>query len=111
MTVTPDPEAVVAGQRFVDATNAEDTDALLAAFADDAILDDWGRVFTGRDEIASWNARENIGTHNRIEVTGSRPAGDAIVLDVQVAGNGYNGGGSFTIHSHEGRISRLTIRG
>ena len=28
---------------------------------------DWGRTFTGHDEIATWNANENIGVHSRID--------------------------------------------
>lgn len=50
MNTTP-----TAVQRFIDATNAGDTEAFLDAFTSDASLNDWGREFTGRDGIASWN--------------------------------------------------------
>lgn len=62
-------------------------------------------------EIASWNTQENIGTHNRIEVTGVRPDGEGIIVSVQVRGDGYNGGGTFAIHSRGGTIHRMVIRG
>lgn len=96
---------------MLDATNAEDSDAFLASFADDAVVDDWGRQFAGREQIAGWNDRENIGTHNRIAVTGSRVLDDAEELDVQVTGDGYNGGGTFTIQTRDGVITRMVIRG
>ena len=43
------PDAI---RRFVDATNAGDTEAFLATFAADPFFSDWGRSFTGRDGIA-----------------------------------------------------------
>jgi hypothetical protein len=46
---------------MIEATNRGDVASFLDAFASDAVLDDWGRTFTGRAEIAGWNARENIG--------------------------------------------------
>ena len=57
-------------RQMIDATNRGDSEDFLAAFADDAVLDDWGRTFTGDEEIAGWNARENIGVNSHIEVTG-----------------------------------------
>lgn len=51
-----------------EATNAEDTGAFIAAFAEDAVVDYFGHWCVGRDEIAAWSDNENIGTHNRIEV-------------------------------------------
>jgi hypothetical protein len=53
----------------IDATNRGDVEQFLDAFADDAIVDDWGRTFTGRAEIAGWNERENIGANSHIELT------------------------------------------
>ena len=45
---------------MIDATNREDSAAFLDAFADDAVINDWGREFTGKAEIATWNDNENI---------------------------------------------------
>ncbi|WJI36095.1 MULTISPECIES: nuclear transport factor 2 family protein [Mesorhizobium] len=44
-------------RRFVEATNAGDTEAFLDTFADDAFLSDWGRDFHGREQIVRWNSR------------------------------------------------------
>jgi ketosteroid isomerase-like protein len=99
-------------QAFFDATNAGDNDAFVAAFADDAVLIDWGREFRGHAEIARWNANENIGVQSHIGVTGSeRTESGSVVVGVQVSGNGYNGGGSFEFDTAGGKITRMQIRG
>jgi len=97
---------------FFDATNAGDNDAFVAAFAEDAVLIDWGREFHGHADIARWNANENIGVQSQIAVTGSeRTPSGAVVVGVQVSGNGYNGGGSFEFETAAGKITRMQIRG
>lgn len=101
-----------AAQEFVDATNGEDRAAMLAAFCADGVVEDFGRVFTGPDEIGAWSDRENIGTHNRIAVRGVRIAHQAAYADISVAGDGYNGTGTFEFRlASDGRIQRLVITG
>jgi ketosteroid isomerase-like protein len=94
-----------------EATNHGDSDAFLACFAEDAVLDDWGRTFTGHAAIARWDANENIGVQSHIKPTGVTREGDAVHVGVEVSGNGYNGGGSFVFHTDGQRITRLEIRG
>ena len=48
-------------QAVFDATNAGDTAAFLAAFAEDGVIDDWGREFRGHAAIQRWSDGENIG--------------------------------------------------
>jgi hypothetical protein len=102
------PPAIAA---FISATNAEDTDAFLAAFADDALLDDWGRRFHGPSEIASWNLSDNIGKHSRFDlveiVPGGRPGEYVVTMDV--AGEGYNGIGTLTFVLAGEQIASLVI--
>ena len=105
----PDLEPAI--RQMLDATNRGDDVAFLDAFADDAVIDDWGRTFTGRDEIAGWNDRENIGVHSHIEATGVERRGDEIVVGVQVSVEGYNGGGAMTFTLAGGRIARMVISG
>src|SRR5262249_45680582 len=107
----PGPDLPTAVRRLLDATNAEDSAAFLDAFAPDAVLDDWGRRFVGHEQIAGWNARENIGVHSRIAVTGARPTHAGLELAVQVSGGGYNGGGTFTVQTAGDTIQSLVIRG
>jgi hypothetical protein len=96
---------------MIDATNREDSAAFLDAFADDAVINDWGREFTGKAEIATWNNNENIGVNSRIEATSATRSGDETTVGVTVSGNGYNGGGSMVFTTSGGRIQRLMIVG
>jgi SnoaL-like domain len=98
-------------QAMIDATNAEDDEAFLAAFAVDAELVDWGRPFAGRSEIARWNDQENIGTNNRITVTGVERSGGRVDVAISVTGNGYNGTGTLAFELRGELIQRLVISG
>jgi ketosteroid isomerase-like protein len=107
MTVST-PSAI---QSFVDATNAEDSDAFVAAFSDDATLDDWGRVFAGRDGVARWNESDNIGKHSRFDVVEVAEGGsaDEFVVTVDVTGDGFTGLGTLTFRLEAGFVRSLTI--
>ncbi|HEY2126256.1 MAG TPA: nuclear transport factor 2 family protein [Streptosporangiaceae bacterium] len=52
----------------ITAVNAQDTDAVMATFADDAYVNDARREFTGRDAIRRWVDREMVGDKVTIEV-------------------------------------------
>lgn len=94
---------------MIEATNRGDSEAVVAAFAPDAVLNDWGRTFTGHDEIGHWDRDENTGTHNQIRVTSVAHRGEALKVGISVSGGGFNGEGSFTFEIQGGLISRLTI--
>ncbi|MFI5250402.1 MAG: nuclear transport factor 2 family protein [Gemmatimonadales bacterium] len=96
-------------EAMLDATNRGDRDALLAAFEPDAVLVDWGRTFTGKKAIARWNDDENMGTQNRIEVTGVERSAAGVAVKVAVSGTGYNGEGTLTFQLGARGISRLVI--
>ena len=51
------------------AVNAFDEDAIVATFADDALVNDAHREFWGTEAIGRWVAREMVGDHVTIEVT------------------------------------------
>ncbi len=96
---------------FIDATNRGDSDAFVAAFTEDAVLDDWGRVFRGRAGIAAWNHSDNIGVGSRFELVGLEPTEDAgrVVATLTVTGGGYNGTGPMIFEFRGDRIARLVI--
>ena len=96
-------------QSMIDATNRGDSAAFLAAFADDAVLVDWGRTFAGKAEIAKWNASENIGTQNHLRVTSVHRSGTQVRVTVAVTGKGYNGDGTFVIDLGPHGIVRMVI--
>ncbi|WOF23920.1 nuclear transport factor 2 family protein [Microbacterium betulae] len=105
-------ELPAAAQRFIGATNAEDCVGLLAAFADHGVVDDFGRLFTGHEQIGEWSDRENIGTHNRITVQRVTRTPGGTLANITVTGDGYNGGGTFAFGlDTDGLINILTIRG
>jgi ketosteroid isomerase-like protein len=53
----------------VTAVNAFDEDAIVATFADDALVNDAHREFWGADAIRRWVAKEMVGDHVTIDVT------------------------------------------
>jgi SnoaL-like domain len=62
------------------AVNAFDEDAIVATFAEDALVNDAHREFWGIDAIRRWAARELIGDRVTVEVTEVLDHhGDAIV--------------------------------
>jgi hypothetical protein len=96
-------------QTVIEATNRGDTPELLNAFADDAVLIDSGRTFAGKEEITRWNAEENIGTKNRLQVTDVRRSGYEVKVDVVVSGHGYNGPGVLSFLIDGDVVKRLLI--
>jgi hypothetical protein len=58
---------VVAGH--IDAVNAHDEDAIVATFADGALVNDVHREFWGCEAIRRWVAREMTGDQVTIDVT------------------------------------------
>ena len=86
-------------RRFVEATNAGDTDAFLDTFTADASLTDWGRSFHGREQIARWNQSDNIGVKSQLRIVHITSAEGRYRVRIAVTGNGFNGEGdmSFTL--------------
>ena len=101
------PEPVV---RALEAANANDTDAFLAAFVDNGVVDDWGREFTGPAEIRSWSDREFIGKRVTLDVRAVAHNGDETVVLAEVGGDGFNGPSHFSFLVADDRVSRMTIR-
>lgn len=54
---------------YVEATNSFDLDRLLTTFADDALVNDQLRDYSGREAIKEWAARDIIGQGLTMEVT------------------------------------------
>src|SRR3546814_16216767 len=95
---------------FIEATNAGDTDAFLAAFTEDAVLSDWGRVYRGRDAIADWDRTDNIGKRSHFDLVAVVPTAgaDTYVVTLTVTGDGYTGTGPITIRVSGDRTTPLT---
>lgn len=53
----------------IEAVNAFDLDAIMATFADDALVNDARREFWGTETIRAWAAKEMVGDHVTLRVT------------------------------------------
>jgi len=92
------------------AANAHDTDAFLATFTPDGVVDDWGREFRGADAIRAWSDREFIGVDVTLDVTGSTSDGGATTVAADVGGRGFNGPSHFTFELDGDQVVRMSIR-
>jgi len=101
---TPDPI-----RRFVEATNAGDTESFLDTFTDNALLSDWGRDFRGRDAISSWNQSDNIGVQSNLRIVRIAHSDGVYHARVAVTGNGFNGEGDMAFTLDGDRIASLVI--
>lgn len=101
---TPEPI-----RRFVDATNAGDTEAFLDTFTADASLTDWGRSFHGREQIARWNQSDNIGVRSNLRIVRIAEAQGSYQVRIAVKGDGFNGEGDMVFTLDGDRIASLII--
>jgi len=101
------PSAV---QRMIDATNAGDHDAFVAAFAPDAVLVDWGKEFEGRDGIAGWDESDNIGRQAHFEIADVVAEGEVWIVNLDVTGGGFNGESGFRFELADDLITRMEIQ-
>ena len=96
--------------RLLQAANDHDTDAFLASFTADGVVDDWGREFTGAEGIQGWSDREFIGVDVALTVTDVTIDGDVTTVAADVGGSGYNGPSHFMFTVRDGLVSRMMIR-
>jgi hypothetical protein len=108
MTATSTPPVI---QRALDAANAGRTQEFLDCFAPDGAVDDWGRVFHGRDAIRGWSDAEFIGVQVALSPTGVTRDGDIVTISAHVGGNGYTGPSHFAFTVPEDRIALMRITG
>jgi SnoaL-like domain len=108
MELTDTPAAIRA---FIDATNAGDSDAFVAAFTADATLDDWGRKFAGHAGVRDWDRTDNIGVQSHFDLLAIEPGQDqdSYVVTIRVRGNGYNGTGPMEFRLRDGLVASLRI--
>src|ERR1700684_4072189 len=69
--MTKNPALAVSGvvADHITAVNSFDEDAIVATFADDALVNDAHREFWGSEHIRRWVAKEMVGDKITIEVT------------------------------------------
>jgi SnoaL-like domain len=96
---------------FIEATNRGDSDAFVAAFTEDAYLNDWGREFHGHDGVRDWNRTDNIGVRAHFELVRAEPGStpDSYVVTLAVTSDRFNGTGPLNFELRDGRIASLRI--
>ncbi|MEV6010578.1 nuclear transport factor 2 family protein [Streptomyces sp. NPDC051976] len=109
--MTTDPAMHPAVRRALDAANAGDTDAFLDAFATEGAVDDWGRLFRGREAIRGWSDGEFIGVRVSLDVNGVRRDGDTVTVSSTVGGDGFNGPSDFAFTVGDNGIVLMRITG
>src|ERR1700760_4307183 len=72
---------------FVRAQNSRDSDAVVACFAEDAVVQDEGREMRGLLAIKEWSDKSFERFHYDIAPTGIGEAGDETVLTATVTGD------------------------
>jgi hypothetical protein len=98
-------------QRALDAANQGRTEDFLDCFAPQGAVDDWGRVFRGREAIRTWSDAEFIGVHVTLSPTALSSHGDTVTVSAQVGGDGFNGPSHFAFTVSEHRIITMRITG
>lgn len=101
------PSAITA---FIDATNAGDSDAFVAAFTEDGSLDDWGRVARGHDGIRDWDRTDNIGKRSHFDLVDiAAEDADTYLVHLKVTGDGFNGTSPFRFRLRGDLIESVVI--
>ncbi len=93
----------------IEAANAHDTERFLNAFAASGSVDDWGRVYTGHDEIRSWSNREFIGVGVTLDDLVFVETPDGAAVRARVGGGGFNGPSTFTFRVLGDTVERMSI--
>lgn len=101
------PEPVAS---FLERVNAHDEQAFLDAFTDSGQVDDWGRTFTGRDQIRAWSDKEFIGSRGTLTVEEASAAGSTVTVVGDWRSDHANGRSRFVFEIADGKLVKMTIR-
>lgn len=105
MTTIPEPVA-----SFVAAVNRQDEPAFLGGFTDTGYVDDWGRVFSGRDAIKAWSDVEFLGSHGTLTPDTVTEEGDTVTVVGDWASSHANGRSRFEFTVAGDKIAAMIIR-
>jgi hypothetical protein len=107
------PNLPIILQRYYDAQNAHDIEAMVACFAPDAVVRDEGRDMRGTEAVRAWKKETSAKYHISAEPLECRvEAGHAVVV-VQVSGNFPGRPANLTYRfgfAVDGQISTLEVR-
>ena len=72
---------------YIAASNAGDLDAMMATFADDALVNDHRCDFPGSAAIRAWAAREIVADRVTMDVVAAKRRGGSVAVRARVDGN------------------------
>lgn len=101
------PEPVAS---FIETVNRHDEGRFLDAFVDDGYVDDWGRVFTGREQIRAWSQKEFIGAQGTLTPVEVSHEGERVVVTGDWRSTHANGLSRFEFVVTGDRLASMTIR-
>lgn len=107
MTDQTIPEPVAS---FLERVNAHDEQGFLDAFTDNGAVDDWGRTFTGREQIKAWSDKEFIGSRGTLAVEEVSVAGNTVTVVGDWRSNHANGRSKFVFETADDKLAKMTIR-
>jgi hypothetical protein len=101
---------------YVRTTNGKDPAGFIALFAEDAVVDDAGRIIRGREAIRAWAARDIFATNVTFAALGASGDENDATITAKVDGTFDRTGlpdpliMTFHIVALGGKISKLTCR-
>ncbi|WP_394940364.1 nuclear transport factor 2 family protein [Psychromicrobium sp. YIM B11713] len=101
------PEPVAS---FIEAVNRHDEEAFLSAFSEHGVVDDWGREFSGREQIKRWSDKEFIGSRGTLNVQEVNSTAEGITVIGDWRSNHANGLSKFSFEVDGELITKMTIR-
>lgn len=101
------PEPVAS---FLEAVTAQDRSAFTTSFTDNPVVDDWGKVLAGFDEIHTWSDAQFIGSAPSLTVTDVETDDDSVTVTGDWRSSHANGPSSFRFDLEGQKIAKMTIR-
>jgi len=96
-------------RKLVAAVAAHDTDAFLALFVRNGMVDDWGRRFVGHDAIRRWSDQVFIGAKGVMTPREVIISGDSLTVDVEWQSHLYGGDSRFVFVLEGDAIRKMYI--
>ena len=96
-------------QVMVDAINAADTEAFVAAFTADGFVSDWGNVKAGPAGVRAWADSDAIGAGARMTVLSADTSGDTTRIRFGWSSRVFNGESDGIFVVRDGKLASFTI--
>lgn len=101
------PEPVAS---FIDTVNRHDDAGFLDTFTADGFVDDWGRIFTGREAIKGWSDNEFIGADGTLAPQQVTSDDDGVTVIGDWRSTHANGLSRFDFQIAGDKLASMTIR-